>query len=116
MVDLLRLIFRLIGLALVLLAAAFAVLVVAVLAAGLAGMPLGQVWLEHDILAPVVGTSSEPLFGAIIERRISPALWNPGIVTILNWPSWLGLLAFAAIAFVPGWLLFAFTARRRRRG
>jgi hypothetical protein len=115
MIGLLRLVFRLVAVLLLLLAAAFVVLVAAVLVAGLAGMPLGQVWLEHDILAPVVGTSSEPLFGAIIERRFSPALWNPGIVTILNWPSWLGLLTFAAIAAVPGWLLFALTARRRRR-
>ncbi len=60
---------------------------------------LGQVWFQNDPFANLFNTPSLPLFGAIIERRISPALWDPFIVTILGWPSWMALL-FIAVFFI----------------
>lgn len=59
---------------------------------------LGQVWFQHDPFVNSLGTASLPLFGAIVERKIHPALWNPIITTWLSWPSWLALL-FAALLF-----------------
>lgn len=62
---------------------------------GRAFSPLGQVWFQHDPFLPLIHTASLPLLGAIIERRVSPYLWDPLLVTILNWPSWLALLVVA---------------------
>lgn len=43
-----------------------------------------------------------------VERHLSPALWDPGIQTVLEWPAVLDFVLPAAVF----WLL----ARRRRRG
>jgi len=61
---------------------------------------LGQVWFQNDPFANLVGTPSLPLFGAIIERRISPTLWDPFLVTILAWPSWMALLFVAVFSLL----------------
>lgn len=75
-----------------------------------ASISLGQVWFQNDPFANLVSTPSLPLFGAIVERRISPALWDPFIVTILAWPSWLALL-FVAVLFLSISSLFMRFAR-----
>ena len=35
-----------------------------------------------------------------IERHLSPALWDPGIQTLLEWPLAAELLALAALCFI----------------
>lgn len=68
---------------------------------GMASDVLGKVWFQNHL-------ASLNLFQAIVQRRISPELWDPGIVTVLGWPSWMALLSVAAALLVVGWLLFRF--------
>ena len=42
--------------------------------------PLGKVWFELD-------ASSLNFSQAIIQRYTFPEIWDPGIITILNWPA-----------------------------
>jgi hypothetical protein len=108
LVGIVGLVFGLAGLA------ALGFLVAAVLAGnGLISQPLGQVWFQHDPFAQFVHTPSLPLFGAIIERRLHPAIWNPGLVTVLGWPAWQGLLAFTLFFGLVSIVLFALARRRR---
>jgi len=82
---------------------------------GRIGQPLGQVWYQGDPFAGLVGTASLPLFGAIIERRLHPSIWNPGITTMLAWPSWAALSAIAAALLAVASVIFTLTRRRRSR-
>lgn len=66
---------------------------------GMASQVLGQVWFQNHV-------ASLNLLQAIVQRRLVPELWDPGIVTILGWPSWQALLSVAAALLVIGWLLF----------
>lgn len=50
---------------------------------------------------------SFPILQPAIERHIHPALWDPGILTVLTWPVW----AF----FAPLGLLFLWIGARSRR-
>ncbi len=61
---------------------------------------LGELWFG---LAP--GTLN--FLQAIIQRYLSPELWDPGIVTILLWPAW---MVFAA----PGVVLVTFSRQGRK--
>ena len=49
--------------------------------------PLGKVWFDLD-------PSSLNLSQAIIQRYTLPEIWDPAIVTILNWPA---IFVFAAL-------------------
>lgn len=93
-------------------ALALGFLVAVVLAGGgRATAPFGQVWFQNDPFQPFLHTASLPLFGAIIERRVSPFLWDPILTTILNWPSWVGLSVLAVIFLLIASLFWALSRR-----
>ncbi len=77
---------------------------------------LGQVWFQNDPFANLVGTPSLPLFGAIIERRVSPTLWDPYLVTILSWPSWMALLFVAVFCLLLSSIFIRFAKSGARSG
>ena len=60
------------------------------------------VWIHRDSLL---------LLQAAVERHISPALWSPGIQTVLEWPAAADSAGLGAIF----WLLHRWNRRRRRR-
>ncbi len=62
--------------------------------------PLGEHWFKLD--APSLNTAQ-----AVIERYVSPALWDPVILSILQVPSW---IFFGVLGLVLYWL-----GRKRRR-
>jgi len=66
--------------------------------------PLGAwwAWLHRNSLL---------LLQPAIERHLSPAIWDPGVQTVLEWPAALDLLGLAALF----WLLAAWRRRSRRR-
>lgn len=80
---------------------------------GLLNQTLGQVWYQHDPFVSLVKTSSLPLVGAIIERKIHPALWDPVALGLLGLPSWLALLILTALFLGIAVAIFALTRRRR---
>ena len=88
----------------------FAIAALAVLAMDLAGMvegsgfaavPAGQLWYD-------IGPGSLNLTQAVIERYIWVPLWDPALLTILQWPATLVLA-------IPGVVLLALALRLRRR-
>jgi hypothetical protein len=54
--------------------------------------PLGQTWYSLHV-------ESLNLAQVLLERYLWPPLWNPGVVTLLQWPTW---VVFAGIAIVLG--------------
>ena len=64
------------------------------------GLALGQVWYRYD-------ASSLNLAQAVVQRYLHPSLWDPPIITLLQWPGWL-------VAGVPGAALTVLFRRRRR--
>ena len=54
-------------------------------------MPLGRVWYA-------LGPGSLNLTQAVVERYIWPPLWDPVLITVLQWPA-------AAVLGVPGIVL-----------
>lgn len=60
----------------------------------------GELWFRLDV-------GSLNLSQAIVQRYVHPALWEPGIVTLLRWPAW-SLLGAAGVV-----LVLAFSKRRR---
>lgn len=108
--NLLRLVIRLLGVLAVLKGIGLLAidLFVVFSAGGLTDQPLGAVWYRANV-------SSLNLFQAIVQRHISPALWDPYIVTVLGWPAWLALLVTGALALVLGSVLLALTRRRSAR-
>ena len=60
----------------------------------------GQLWFD-------LHKDSLQLVQPAIERYILPALWDPVILTVLQWPAW-------AVLGLPG-LVLAWLADRRRR-
>lgn len=65
---------------------------------------LGDAWANLDV-------SSFNGFQRIVQNY-APAIWDPAVLTLLRWPSWV-VLAVLAILF---WLLaYVFTSRRPRR-
>ncbi len=79
-----------------------------------AATSLGQVWFQNDPFAALFGTQSLPLVGAVIERKISPLLWDPFAVTILSWPSWLALLFVSVISLFISSILLRFARSRQK--
>ena len=67
-------------------------------------MPLGEVWFR---LAPESLNVSQ----AVIQRYVSPWLWDPAIQTVLTWTGW-AVLGGLGILLV----LLARLARPRRSG
>lgn len=49
---------------------------------------LGKLWF--DLHSPSLNLSQ-----AIIERYIWPKLWDPLILTLLQWPAWIVFIGFA---------------------
>jgi len=43
--------------------------------------PLGKTWFDLD------DSSSLNFSQAIIQRYVAPEIWDPGIITVLNWPT-----------------------------
>ena len=64
-------------------------------------MALGQVWYNLD-------RGSLNLMQAVIQRRLHPAIWDPGIMVVLQWPAWL-------VALIPALPLLLLGRRRHRR-
>lgn len=79
------------------------------------GQPLGQVWYQHDPFAGLLGTASLPLLGAIIERKLHPALWNPGLTGWLGMPALVALLVAGLVLVLLGLLVLILFRRRARR-
>ncbi len=77
-----------------------------------AAAALGLVWFQNDPFSGFLGTASLPLVSAVIERKISPLLWDPFIVTILSWPSWLALLFLGVLALMISSVLLRFAGSR----
>ncbi len=50
--------------------------------------PLGKAWFDFD-------SGSLNLAQALVERYLSPGVWDPWISTVLQWPAW---AVFAALA------------------
>ncbi|MCW5752141.1 MAG: hypothetical protein KIT81_13430 [Alphaproteobacteria bacterium] len=67
--------------------------------------PLGQVL--YELHAPSLNLAQ-----ALVQRYLHPAIWDPGIQTVLLWPAFLCLGLIAALLLV----LFRRRAPRRRRG
>lgn len=62
--------------------------------------PLGKDWFDLSL-------SSLNLTQAIVQRYIHPAIWDPGIQTILQLPSW---VVFSVLA-----ILFFWVGRQRKQ-
>lgn len=88
------------------LAAAFAILWLEIAAWRADGvwrlLALGEVWFRLDV-------GSLNLVQAVIQRYLYPAIWDPGVVTVLLWPAW---PCFAAIGAVLAF--FGLRPKRRR--
>ncbi|MFN8723581.1 MAG: hypothetical protein ACK5YI_22365 [Rhodospirillales bacterium] len=94
-----RLVVRLIGLAL-LLAAAGVVVLDLVAGAGRLAPDAGALW---DRMHPY----SRGLAQVVVQRHLLPDLWDPGIVTVLLWPA-------AIVLGAPGLILLLASAGARR--
>lgn len=107
--GIIRALFRLVGLIVTLAGLGALGLLVAVAAAGngMISQPLGQVWFQNHV-------ASLNLTQAIIQRRLLPELWDPGLVTALGWPSWMALSAFGVVFLLIGGILVSATRRRAR--
>ncbi len=105
-----RALFRLIGLIVALAGLGALGVLIAIAAAGngMLTQPLGQVWFQHHV-------ASLNLTQAIIQRKLLPELWDPGLVTALGWPSWMALSAFGVAFLLLGGILVSATKRRRAR-
>lgn len=83
---------------------------------GLPSQVLGQVWFQNDPFAFLEKGPSIQLVQVFFERKLAmPVLWDPVVLTILNWPSWAALLATSAVFLIIATLLFRITRRRRAR-
>ncbi len=61
---------------------------------------LGQVWYD-------LHRGSLNLMQAVVQRDLHPAIWDPGVMALLQWPAWLA-------AAIPSLILLLLTRRRRR--
>ena len=48
------------------------------------GLAIGYLWFKID-------TGSLNVSQAVVQRYIHPSLWDPVIVTVLQWPAWITL-------------------------
>jgi hypothetical protein len=94
-----RLVVRLIGLAL-LLAAAGVVVLDLVAGAGRLATDAGALWYR-------IHPYSLGLAQVVVQRHLLPDLWDPGIVTVLLWPA-------AIVLGAPGLILLLASAGARR--
>lgn len=79
---------------------------------GRANNVLGQVWFQHDPFFSLFDSASIQLVQVVVERKLGIIwLWNPGITTLLNWPSWMALFAIAAVFLPLGFLVMRFAMR-----
>jgi len=39
---------------------------------------------------------------ALVQRYLAPAIWDPGVIAVLQWPTWLIILIPAAIFLLLG--------------
>lgn len=105
--NILRSLIRLIGVILIALglAAAAALAAVFIYPGGLATQALGRVWFQHHL-------ESLNLTQAIVQRKLHPAIWDQGIVQVLGWPAWQGLLVVSAFLLIAGLVVIVVTKRR----
>lgn len=64
-------------------------------------LPLGKLWYDLD-------RESLNGFQVVLERYIWDVLWDPVVLTVLQWPAW-------AVLGTPGLLILALARRRRQR-
>ncbi len=115
--DVIRALFRIIGVLLVLgTYTAIYLLGYSITAGqGKASWPLGRVWFEDDLLQPYLGAPSIPLVKAFFEQKLGlPMLWDPVTVMVLKWPTWLALGSFAIVSVIVSMIIFAVTKRKKR--
>lgn len=62
--------------------------------AGFSLRPLGAWWADIDL-------NSLLLLQPAVERHISPALWDPGIQTLLEWPASIQFMVLGALIWFP---------------
>ncbi len=80
-----------------------------------ANQVLGQVWFQHDPFFSIFQSHSIQLAQVIAERKLQwPALWNPGVTTILNWPSCMALLVLGISSLIIGGIFLVLAKGRRR--
>ena len=91
---------RIFGIGLLALAALVLALDVGAAEQGLRLRAVGEYWF-------MIHKNSLQLLQPAIERHVSPALWDPFILTFLTWP-------LAAVLAAPGLLLALLPGRRRR--
>ena len=76
---------------------------------------LGRVWFEHDPFFFILNSHSIQLAQVIAERKLHlPAVWNPGITTILNWQSWIALLVVGVVCLLIGGLFTVLALGKKR--
>lgn len=79
---------------------------------GRAANVLGQTWFQHDPFFFLFDSASIQLVQVVVERKLGVVwLWNPGITTLLNWPSWMALFTIAAVCLPLGFLAMWFAIR-----
>jgi hypothetical protein len=62
-------------------------------------MALGQLWYDLD-------RGSLNLMQSVVQRNLHPAIWDPGVIAVLQWPAWL-------VALIPAAILLVLTRRQR---
>lgn len=77
--------------------------------------PLGQVWFQNDPFFFLLNSPSIQLVQVFFERKLQlPQLWDPVVLTLLNWPAWAALGLFFVISFL-FMLIFIRLERPKRR-
>jgi hypothetical protein len=64
-------------------------------AGAIVGIALGQLWYDLD-------RGSLNLMQAVVQRHLLPAIWDPGIIALLQWPTWVVFLIPALILLLLG--------------
>ncbi len=72
----------------------------------LRAIALGEFWFRWH-------RGSLNFLQAIIQRYVHPALWEPGIVTVLTWRASLVLFGGGLLMFAAGWYLPRLKRKRR---
>ncbi len=87
-----------IGLCLIVLAllAAGAELVGSLAADAWQPLALGGIWAAVDL-------GSLNLVQAVVQRYLHPAIWDPGIISLLLWPAWIVLTVPGAVLAIACW-------------
>jgi hypothetical protein len=64
-------------------------------------MAMGQVWYDLD-------RGSINLMQAVTQRYLHPAIWDPVVIEVLQWPAWF-------VALIPATILFLICRPARRK-